>query len=177
MAAFDTRATEDEGGANKSETERARALQMGIAHTIRIRDRHGRRLSLLLTRENCANKCVFRTYVRHKRPAPASRSCHMRTHSWDHHSLYYRDFPGRGYRISIKGSEHLDSPGGCSKTNVKTINFTRGASPSHRVDLARYTNVSPRGEQDGLCIMARKKNPRYSRRRILIPPERTVQSH
>lgn len=36
---------------------------MGIAYTIRIRDRISRRLSLLLTHENCANKCVFRVYI------------------------------------------------------------------------------------------------------------------
>lgn len=40
-----------------------RAAHMGIAHTIRICDRISRRLSLLLTRENCANKCVFRAYI------------------------------------------------------------------------------------------------------------------
>lgn len=36
---------------------------MGIAHTIRICDRIGRRLSLLLTCENCVNKCISRIYV------------------------------------------------------------------------------------------------------------------
>lgn len=79
MAAFDTRASKDEGRTNERVNEeenegrgreRDSGVQMGIAHTIRIRDRYGRRLSLLLTCENCANKCVFPTYVHHKRPAP-----------------------------------------------------------------------------------------------------------
>jgi len=40
---------------------------MGIAHTIRIRDRIIHRLSLLLSHENYANKYVFRTYIYHSK--------------------------------------------------------------------------------------------------------------